>query len=122
MDLESRINNAIDSGIDTFWVHIRNQFPEAPSGDLSPGTVYDLETWVRKAVEEWVEMNVPKPGAPKGMYYVQRTTVQVAEVLATSGEHALALAQSNWDHPGWLVPLDTEHEYVVLDAAGQVAS
>ena len=122
MDLDSRIDHAIDSGIDTLWVHIRNQFPEASSGDLSPGTAYDLEIWVRKAVEEWVEMNVPKPTAPKSMYYVQRTTVQVAKVLATSGEHALALAQSNWDHPCWLVPLDTEHDYVVLDAAGQVAS
>jgi hypothetical protein len=118
MNLEQRINHALDSGMDTFWVHIRNQFPEAKTGDLSPGTAYDLEVWMQKAVEEWVETNVPKT-LPKTKYYVQRTKVEVIEVEAYSGEVALELAQANWDFPGWATVLDTDVEFDLCDHKGR---
>jgi hypothetical protein len=114
MSLESRIEHALDSGMDTFWVHIRNQFPEAQSGDLSPVTAYDLEVWMRKAVEEWVETNVPRT-----KHYVQRTMVEVIEVEAYSGEEALAKAEANWDFPGWATVLDTDIEFDLCDHKGQ---
>jgi len=50
----------IEEAIDAFWSVVVKHYPEAKTGDLSPETTIGLVNAAERAVEEWVEYNVPK--------------------------------------------------------------
>jgi hypothetical protein len=47
-----------EKALDAFWQTIVEQFPEAISGDLSPGATITLSIAAEEAVDEWIENNV----------------------------------------------------------------
>jgi hypothetical protein len=49
--------------LEVFWEVVCKAFPEAVTGDLSPGTTFIFEEAAEKAVKEWVQANVPKGAA-----------------------------------------------------------
>lgn len=51
-------------------------------------------------------------------YYVQRTLVQIIAVEAETMDEAIDIA----DDQNWETSIDTEQDYVVLDASGKVCS
>ena len=51
-------------------------------------------------------------------YYVQRTLVQIIAVEAENADEAL----ENAGDYNWTTSIDTEQDFVLLDAAGQVQS
>lgn len=49
----------IEEASHSFWASIAKSFPDATSGDLSPGATFAFDTAAETAVEEWVSNNVP---------------------------------------------------------------
>ena len=103
----------LELALEAFWAKIAAKHPERESGDLDPGTAYDLERWAQHAYEAWLAMNKP-------VYYVQRTTVQVVKITgAETPEEAEAQAADIQDADWYDLSLDTSYEYLVLNAAGK---
>lgn len=48
----------IEKALDAFWEIVVEQFPEAISGDLSPGATITLSIAAEEAVMEWLANNV----------------------------------------------------------------
>ncbi len=55
------VTDSTDAALDAFWDVIVNRYPEAVTGDLSPGATIALQLAAEDAVYEWVVNNVPKP-------------------------------------------------------------
>jgi hypothetical protein len=52
------VKRATEDALEVFWQSIAAAYPQATSGDLSPGQTVALERAAEKAVEEWVHYNV----------------------------------------------------------------
>ena len=48
-----------DEALDAFWEVIVKRYPQAKTGDLSPGATIALQMAAEDAVGEWVNSNVP---------------------------------------------------------------
>jgi hypothetical protein len=48
-----------DEALYAFWEVIVKRFPQAETGDLSPGATIDLQMAAEEAIEEWINNNVP---------------------------------------------------------------
>lgn len=58
-DLESLVEQASDA----FWAVVADRFPDATTGDLSPGRTIAFDNAAAEAVAEWVGNNVPAGAA-----------------------------------------------------------
>ena len=118
---EIDLDSCLESCFEAFWneatMYHERRGRNLKTGDLPASEAYDMEKYARNALEAWIELNVPKIE-----YFVQRTTVHVIKVMAHSAEEAEAdvadMMLADWDD----MSIDTSIEYIVLDAAGQVAS
>ena len=54
------VRNSTDEALDAFWAVIVNRYPQAVTGDLSPGATIALQMAAEDAVYEWIVSNVPK--------------------------------------------------------------
>ncbi|HSX23251.1 MAG TPA: hypothetical protein VLE97_10810 [Gaiellaceae bacterium] len=52
------VSSAVDDAMDAFWASIAASYPQATSGDISPGTLVPFKRAAQAAVEEWVWANV----------------------------------------------------------------
>lgn len=59
----ARMRAAAASAGDAFWAALAAAFPEASSGDLTPGQVTRWEKARDEAVSAWVANNVPDASA-----------------------------------------------------------
>jgi len=48
-----------EEALDRFWASVAAAYPQAKTGDLSPGADIPLRRAAVAAVTEWVESNVP---------------------------------------------------------------
>jgi hypothetical protein len=48
-----------DEALEAFWHVIVQRFPEATTGDLSPGATFALQNAAEDAIGEWIWANVP---------------------------------------------------------------
>ena len=53
------VDRAVEDALEAFWASIVATYPQATSGDLSPGADIPLRRAAKAAVAEWVENNVP---------------------------------------------------------------
>jgi hypothetical protein len=53
------LSELTDQALDAFWQVICHRFPQAKSGDLGPWPTIQLQIAAEKAVEEWIDNNVP---------------------------------------------------------------
>jgi hypothetical protein len=57
IQLEARVEEAVDSGLEAFWAAIVEKFPESQSGDFDPmleGAMYaDMSSYLR----HWLTLN-----------------------------------------------------------------
>lgn len=68
---QSQLESLADEAQDAFWEVVGRRFPQARSGDLSPGATVQLDRAAEAAIKEWVENNVePSPAFPQPPYYV----------------------------------------------------
>lgn len=58
---QARLDLVVAEALDEFWHEVAIAYPEARTGDLSPEMARTLDIHARAAIEEWVELNVPKP-------------------------------------------------------------
>ena len=49
-----------EDALEAFWKVVVRQFPQAKTGDLSPGATRALQRAAQAAVAEWIDENVPK--------------------------------------------------------------
>ncbi len=54
------LRNSTDAALDAFWAVIVNRYPQAVTGDLSPGATIALQLAAEDAVYEWIVSNVPE--------------------------------------------------------------
>lgn len=59
-NLDKRIEEAVNKATDAFWAEIARHFPEATSGDIDAGAVFELRRAGMKVTREWVQHNVPQ--------------------------------------------------------------
>ncbi|WP_296277282.1 hypothetical protein [Pseudomonas sp. UBA7530] len=52
------VESVVQEAMDAFWAVVAKRYPEAKSGDLSPGRVFSFEAEATSAVEEWKLSNV----------------------------------------------------------------
>lgn len=52
------VSSLTDKALDAFWQVIVDQFPNATSGDLSPGATLALGMAAEEAIREWIANNV----------------------------------------------------------------
>ena len=52
------LESLADKALDAFWQVIVDQFPNATSGDLSPGATLTLSMAAEEAIREWIANNV----------------------------------------------------------------
>lgn len=52
------LESLADKALDAFWQVIVDQFPNATSGDLSPGASLALGMAAEEAIREWIANNV----------------------------------------------------------------
>jgi hypothetical protein len=57
MNLEGKIEYAIEEAKNAFWERVRNTFPEITTGDLSFDINNELDDIMKKAVNDWVKNN-----------------------------------------------------------------
>jgi hypothetical protein len=48
-----------EDALEAFWKVVARRYPQAKTGDLSPGAHFALQRAAQAAVAEWVEANVP---------------------------------------------------------------
>ncbi len=48
-----------DKALDAFWQIVVTKFPQAETGDLSIDLTCRLEVAAQRAIEEWIDLNVP---------------------------------------------------------------
>lgn len=48
-----------EDALDAFWDVVARRYPQARTGDLSPLTSFALNRAAERAIEEWVDNNVP---------------------------------------------------------------
>ena len=53
------LRSMTDEALDAFWAVIVKRYPQAKTGDLSPGATIALHLAAEDAVCEWVNNNVP---------------------------------------------------------------
>ena len=53
------LRSLTDEALDAFWEVIVKRYPQAKTGDLSPGATIALQMAAEDAVGEWVNSNVP---------------------------------------------------------------
>lgn len=53
------IRSMTDEALDAFWEVVVKRFPQADTGDLSPGATIALQMAAEDAVGEWIDNNVP---------------------------------------------------------------
>lgn len=58
---QARLDLVVAEALDEFWHEVAIAYPEATTGDLPPETVLTMYAHARLAIQEWVEVNVPKP-------------------------------------------------------------
>lgn len=56
---KSDLRSITDEALDAFWEVIVKRYPQAKTGDLSPGETIALQLAAEDAVGEWVNNNVP---------------------------------------------------------------
>lgn len=56
----TRIADAVLTGMDRFWDGVASEFPEVLTGDLSPETVHRLREEMTIAVKDWLVQNHPE--------------------------------------------------------------
>lgn len=54
----TEIRPIVDEALEAFWDVVVKRFPEAETGDLSPGATIDLQITAEDAVGEWIANNV----------------------------------------------------------------
>ena len=54
----TEIQPIVDEALEAFWDVVVKRFPEAETGDLSPGATIDLQMAAEDAVSEWIANNV----------------------------------------------------------------
>ncbi len=53
------LRSMTDEALDAFWEVIVKRYPQAKTGDLSPGATIALQLAAEDAVGEWIDNNVP---------------------------------------------------------------
>jgi hypothetical protein len=56
---EALVISVTEDALEAFWRVVARKYPQAKTGDLSPGTHHALQRAAQAAVAEWVEANVP---------------------------------------------------------------
>jgi hypothetical protein len=56
---KKQIADVVEEALEAFWASVASAYPEATTGDLTPGAEFPLKKAATAAVEEWVEYNVP---------------------------------------------------------------
>jgi len=56
----SPFKDVTDEALDAFWDVIVKRYPQAVTGDLSPGATIALQMAAEDAAHEWIVSNVPK--------------------------------------------------------------
>ncbi len=59
---DAQIAEVVDRAEEAFWAVVADNFPEAISGDLDPGTVEMLKRTMRGTVRQWLRVNVSPSG------------------------------------------------------------
>lgn len=57
---DRKLNEVVADALEAFWAKIAESYPAAKTGDLPPEVVFELDQAAEKAVEVWVDWNVPK--------------------------------------------------------------
>ena len=57
-ELNSDDRPLTDKALDAFWAVVAEHYPQARTGDLSPGTTLCLLNAAENAIKEWVDSNV----------------------------------------------------------------
>ena len=50
----------LDEALGAFFAVIRDEYPDATSGDMEPGVLVPFESQARAAMLHWIEMNAPR--------------------------------------------------------------
>lgn len=53
------LESLAEEALDAFWDVVARRYPEAMTGDVSPLTTFQLSQAAERAIEEWVDNNVP---------------------------------------------------------------
>lgn len=90
MELNKRIEDAVETASYSFWAEIAKAFPEAKYGDMDPGSVMDFQNAMTEAARIWVNNNVPEtpePETPEVFEVECMATVRLV-VRADNAHHA----------------------------------